>query len=162
MTDGAFSPGARAAIYALDDGRCIGCGRTDLSAQHRRGRQSGGTSLEDIGHPANGLPLCGGALAGVVGCHGWTERHPILGVLLGWRLLPDQPALGTPFWTRTWSWRAWTLVDGWPHHTYIDPDTELPNLTRHPNTHIPDRAGAVDLFRAARLTKTTTKSRRTA
>ena len=110
MTDvGAFNDAARAAIYLAGLDGCAGCGRTgDLSAQHRRARGIGGTSDVTIGHPANGVPLCGGQLAGVRGCHGWAERHPIDAELLGWRLAPGTPALGTPWWSQRWGmWLAW-------------------------------------------------------
>ena len=85
MTAGVFTPAARAAIYTAGLDRCAGCGRVADSAQHRRARGMGGTSDVTIGHPANGVPLCGGQLAGVLGCHGWTERHPRAAELLGWR-----------------------------------------------------------------------------
>lgn len=104
MSDpGAFNDHARAAIYEAGGQRCIGCGRTDITAQHRRARGMGGTSDVSKGHPANGVPLCGD---GVRGCHGWAERHPREAELLGWRLAPGTPALGAPFYTRH-GWRAW-------------------------------------------------------
>lgn len=128
VTDGAFNPAARAAIYTAGLDRCAGCGRPDLSAQHRRGRGMGGTSDVTIGHPANGVPLCGGALAGVMGCHGWAERHPLDAELLGWRLSPGTPALGAPWYCHPWQgWRAWVEVDGMPHTAYVDVD-ELDRL----------------------------------
>ena len=109
MSAGAFNPAARAAIYEAGLGRCAGCGRPADSAQHRRARGMGGTTDVTIGHPANGVPLCGGALAGVRGCHGWAERNPVDAELLGWRLAPGAPALGTPFYVLPWAgWRAWT------------------------------------------------------
>lgn len=107
---GVFNPAARAAIYEAGLGRCAGCGRPADSAQHRRARGMGGTSDVTIGHPANGVPLCGGALAGVRGCHGWAEAHPRDAELLGWRLEPGAPALGTPFYVSAWrGWRAWAV-----------------------------------------------------
>ena len=111
MTAGVFTPAARAAIYTAGLDRCAGCGRVADSAQHRRARGMGGTSDVTIGHPANGVPLCGGQLAGVLGCHGWTERHPRAAELLGWRLAPGAPALGAPFYVHAWGgWRAWEEV----------------------------------------------------
>lgn len=110
MTDaGAFNDKARAAIYLATLDRCAGCGRAgDLSAQHRRARGMGGTSDVSIGHPANGVALCGGQLAGVRGCHGWAERNPVLAELLGWRLAPGDEALGSPFYGHPWrAWLAW-------------------------------------------------------
>lgn len=121
MTAGVFNPAARAAIYLAGLDRCAGCGRPADSAQHRRARGMGGTSDVSIGHPANGVPLCGGQLAGVLGCHGWTERNPVLAELLGWRLPPGAPALGTPFYVLAWAgWRAWAEVDGCPSIVYVD------------------------------------------
>lgn len=119
MSDGSFSPGARAAIYEVGGGRCIGCGNTNLSAQHRHARGKGGTSRAVIGSPANGLPLCGGALAGVTGCHGFAEHHPDIARLLGWRV--DGDPTGVPFWTR-FGWYAWVQEnDGCWLVAYVDP-----------------------------------------
>jgi hypothetical protein len=101
---GVFSPAARAAIIELGHGRCIGCGRPDVTCQHRRARGMGGTSDVTIGHPANGVPLCGD---GVRGCHGWTESRPHDATLLGWRLLPGESALEAPFFDRVYGWRRW-------------------------------------------------------
>lgn len=105
MTDaGVFSPAARAAIIEAGSGRCVGCGRHDVTTQHRRARGMGGTSDVTIGHPANGVPLCGD---GVRGCHGWTEHNPTDGALLGWRLVTGEAALETPWWDRLLGWRRW-------------------------------------------------------
>lgn len=73
----------------------------------------GGTSTLTIGHPANGVPLCGD---GVRGCHGWAERHPDDAALLGWRLRPGQEAVGSPWWNRAYGgWVAWLVEDdGFP------------------------------------------------
>lgn len=118
MLAGVFNPAARAAINELGHGRCIGCGRPDITAQHRRARGMGGTSDVAIGHPANGVPLCG---SGTSGCHGWTEHHPADALLLGWRLAPSQPALGAPFWDRVYRWRAWSLDEtGFLGAEYVD------------------------------------------
>jgi hypothetical protein len=137
--DGSFNPAARAAIYEIGQQRCLGCGRTDLTAQHRRARGMGGTSDVSIGHPANGVPLCGD---GVRGCHGWAETHRHDSRLLGWLLEPQQPAVGTPFWSRIWNWRAWHVDDdGFPSVVYVD-EPELDRLD--------DRLAALDRFRLAR------------
>jgi 5-methylcytosine-specific restriction protein A len=124
---GEFNPKARAAIYEIGQGRCIGCGRSDLTAQHRRPRGMGGTSEVSIGHPANGVPLCGD---GVRGCHGWAEKNRTDALLLGWLLGPHEPAVGTPFWSRIWGWRAWHVddEDGFPSVVYVDEDEDLEDL----------------------------------
>jgi hypothetical protein len=104
MTAGVFGPDARAAILEAGHGRCVGCGRPDVTTQHRRARGMGGTSDVTIGHPANGVPLCGD---GVRGCHGWTEHHPTDAALLGWRLVAGELALEAPWWDRVYGWRRW-------------------------------------------------------
>lgn len=107
---GVFNPTARAAILELGHGRCLGCGRPDVTTQHRRGRRMGGTSDLAIGHPANGVPLCGD---GVRGCHGWAEHHPTDARLLGWALAPGEHPLEAPFYCRLYGWRRWAEeVDG--------------------------------------------------
>ena len=126
VSESAFNDRARAAIYEIGQGRCIGCGRTDLTAQHRRARMMGGRhgkAAAVSGHPANGVPLCGD---GVRGCHGWAESHRHDARLLGWLLEEHQPALGTPFWSRIWGWRAWAEdEDGCPVVVYVDEDEDL-------------------------------------
>ena len=155
MTDaGAFNDKARAAIYLAGLDGCAGCGRTgDLSAQHRRARGMGGTSDVAIGHPANGVPLCGGQLAGVRGCHGWAERNPRDAELLGWRLAPGAPALGSPWWSQRWAaWLAWdehieTYADDvlrTPVVRLVDLELEL-DLDRRP-----EREAALERMRLAR------------
>lgn len=140
MTGGAFNDRARAAIYEVGGGRCIGCGRTDLTAQHRRARGMGGTSDVQIGHPANGVPLCGD---GVRGCHGWAEKNRDDARLLGWLLEPQQAAVGTPFWSRLWGWRAWHVdEDGFPSVVFVDPEEDLDRPE--------ERAAAVERYRVAR------------
>lgn len=116
MSDGAFGQPAREAIYEAADQRCIGCGRSDLTAQHRRARGMGGTSEVSIGHPANGVALCG---SGTVGCHGFAEHNPTAATLLGWRLVHGQPAIGSPFWQRLYGWRAWAADDDDPMRPYV-------------------------------------------
>lgn len=98
----------------------------------------GGTSDVTVGHPANGLPLCG---SGTWGSHGWTEGHPRMAALLGWRLVSGQDALGSAFWTR-FGWRKWVEVDGCPVVAYVDPDEDLDEL--------PAREEAVQAYLAAR------------
>lgn len=106
---GVFNAHARAAILELGHGRCLGCGRPDVTTQHRRPRGMGGTSDVAIGHPANGVPLCGD---GVRGCHGWAEHHPTDARLLGWALAPGEHALTAPFWDLLYGWRRWAEEDG--------------------------------------------------
>lgn len=133
---GVFNDQARAAIYHLGDSRCIGCGRSDITAQHRRARGMGGTTDVAIGHPANGVPLCG---SGTVGCHGWTEHHPTDAELLGWRLAPGAPAIGTPFWDRLYGWRAWTADLA---VAYVDAEEDLDRRS--------DRLAALARYQATR------------
>lgn len=141
MPAGAFSPATRAAIYQVNDGRCIGCGRTDLTAQHRRARGMGGNRDPLIAAAPNGVPLCG---SGTTGCHGWTERHPLPAELLGWRLVGMQDALEEPFWTR-FGWRRWMSTrladdqDDFYTVGYVDID----ELDRYPL-----RVDAVDVYRS--------------
>lgn len=113
---GDFSPAARAAILERSMGRCAGCGTTTgLTIQHRRARRMGGTSNTAIGHPANGIALCG---SGTTGCHGWTEAHPTAAALLGWRLEPGDDPTDVPYWDHVWdSWRC-ASADG--SHAHID------------------------------------------
>lgn len=143
---GAFNDAARAAIYRATLDRCAGCGRPDLSAQHRRARGMGGTSDVTIGHPANGVALCGGAMAGVLGCHGWAERHPIEAELLGWRLASGTPALGAPFYAYPWAdaWLRWVLADDGT------PVVEFCDLEGGEVDRLDDRLAAVAVMRAAR------------
>lgn len=91
----------------------------------------GGTRDTLIGHPANGIPLCG---SGTTGCHGWVEAHPTDGVLFGWRLPPGLPAIGAPFWDRVYGWRAWNMDLGL---VFVD-ETDLDNVA--------DRLAAVGRF----------------
>jgi hypothetical protein len=143
--DGTFNPAARATILEAGHGRCVGCGAPDVSCQHRRARGMGGTTSVTIGHPANGVPLCGGALAGVRGCHGWAEHQPTDAALLGWRLLPGEDPLVAPWWDRVYGWRRWVVEpDGFVSLVFVDPETELDRL--------PLRANALARFRVARLT----------
>lgn len=124
---GEFNPRARAAIYEIGMQRCIGCGRTDITCQHRRPRGMGGTSNIAIGHPANGVPLCGD---GVRGCHGWAEKNRIDSTLLGWLLEPQQEALGTPFWSRIWGWRSWGEDEtGFPFMNLLYEPEDVDRLT---------------------------------
>jgi len=148
MTDvGAFNDKARAAIYLAGLDGCAGCGRPADSAQHRRARGMGGTSDVTIGHPANGVPLCGGQLAGVLGCHGWAERNPVDAELLGWRLAPGAPALGSPWWCERWgAWLAWeeepeaelgdgTILPACPVVRFVAED-ELDRITERADAHV--------------------------
>lgn len=80
----------------------------------------GGTSSVSIGHPANGVALCGD---GVRGCHGWAERHRGRALLLGWALDHATDALGSPWWHTGWGWRAWVEdpEDRFVGVVYVDP-----------------------------------------
>lgn len=147
---GDFTPGARAAIKLAGLDRCAGCRRLDLSAQHRHPRSMGGTSDPLIGHPANGVPLCGGALAGVLGCHGWAERHRADAQLLGWALPDGAPIYGTPWYAAAWDpdgrgevWVEWVDVDGWPFVRLLFVD--LGDVDR-----VEERRAAVARMRVAR------------
>lgn len=121
---GAFSAAARAAIYEASGHRCAGCGAPDITAQHRRARQMGGTSNEAIRSPANGVALCG---SGTTGCHGWAEGNPAYGELLGWVLRSGVEAEGAPYWTR-FGWVAWQIEDdGFPSITGVY-DADLDRL----------------------------------
>jgi len=100
----------------------------------------GGTDEVSIGHPVNGVPLCG---SGTTGCHSWAEANPVDAELLGWRLAPGQPAVGTPFWSRGWGWRAWHLdADDFPSVVYVDEEEDLDRRD--------ERAAALARFRQAR------------
>lgn len=136
--DGSFSDATRAAIYEAGGQRCIGCGRTNITAQHRTARGRGGTSGAAailIARAANGLPLCGD---GVRGCHGWTESNPEWAVLLGWRVLSGTDPEHAPFWTR-FGWQRWTYIEGDPFVAYVDVEEDL--------DRVPDRLRAVEEFR---------------
>lgn len=135
--DGSFSDAARAAIYQVGSGRCIGCGRPDLTAQHRTARGMGGTSRTEIGMAVNGVPLCGD---GIRGCHGWTESNPEWGELLGWRVLAGTDPEPVPFWTR-FGWQRWVMIDGLPFVAYVDEVEDLDNVE--------ERGRAVAEFRRA-------------
>lgn len=146
---GVFSPAARAAIIELGHGRCLGDGRPDVTTQHRRARGMGGTSNVTIGHPANGVPLCGD---GVRGCHGWAEHNPTDARLLGWALAPGEDALAAPFYDHVYGWRRWAQEDGtkvtdgrrppFVFTVYVD---ELEDLDRRE-----ERAAALARYRLAR------------
>lgn len=104
MKPGEFSPEARAAIYEAAGYRCVGCGNNQpLTCQHRIARGMGGTSNNLIGHPSNGVALCG---SGTTGCHGWTEAHPKHAGALGWRVSRHEDPGLIPWWTQ-YGWRCW-------------------------------------------------------
>jgi hypothetical protein len=138
--DGSFSDATRAAIYMVGSGRCIGCGRPDLTAQHRSARGKGGTSGAAalvLASAANGVPLCGD---GVRGCHGWTEANPEWAELLGWRVPSWQHPADAPFWTR-FAWGRWVMVEGCPAVAYVDVEEDL--------DRVPERLAAVTEYRRA-------------
>lgn len=133
-TDGSFSDRTRATIYEVGGQRCIGCGRTDLSAQHRVGRGRGGTSGAAavlVARACNGVPLCGD---GVRGCHGWTESNPEWAELLGWRVPSGTDPADAPFWTR-FGWQRWVMIDGDWFVQYVDVEEDL--------DRVPERRAAV-------------------
>lgn len=134
--DGVFSPAARAAIIEAGHGRCVGDGRPDVTTQHRRARGMGGTSDVTIGHPANGVPLCGD---GVRGCHGWAEHNPDDAALLGWRLVAGELATVAPWWDRSYGWRRWT-PDGFLEYVDVVEDLD----------RVPERLAALERYRLAR------------
>lgn len=88
-SDGSFTTRTRALMYDRDDRRCVRCGRSikglrwSGSVQHRRARGAGGTSLEWVASPANGVASCG---SGTTDCHGWMEGHPDEAEAVGWRI----------------------------------------------------------------------------
>ena len=101
---GDFSDEARAAIYEAAGWRCVGCGNNSpLTCQHRIARGMGGTSNALIGHPTNGVALCG---SGSTGCHGWAEANPVHALDLGWRVNRHGIPHIVPWWTR-YGWRQW-------------------------------------------------------
>lgn len=121
MSAAAFSDRARAAIYEAGQGRCIGCGSAQVTAQHRQARRMGGSRLGELGQAVNGLPLCG---SGTTGCHGWAEHNPIDAELLGWRLVAGA-SYTQPWWHHLWGWRKWVLDEGGiPMVQYVD-ETEV-------------------------------------
>lgn len=124
MSAGEFSDAARAAIIEAGHGRCVGCGASDVTTQHRRARGMGGTSDRAVGSVANGVPLCGD---GVRGCHGWAEHNPTDAALMGWRLVAGEDAEEAPWWDRVYGWRVWHLEEGtgFPDLLYVDVDEDL-------------------------------------
>lgn len=120
LRPGEFSEAARQAIYQAGDFRCIGCGRTDLNTHHRRRRGMGGTSERLIGHPANGVPLCG---SGTVGCHAWAHSNHRDALQLGWNLPDDGDPFRIPFYDMRFGWRLWVLADDHcPLVAFVQPD----------------------------------------
>jgi hypothetical protein len=75
----------------------------------------GGTSSDAIGQAVNGVPLCG---SGTTGCHGWTEHHPLMADLLGWRLTNGRHY--TEPWYARDGWRRWVIIDGEPFTSYVE------------------------------------------
>ena len=75
---------AKKITRARSGGMCEICGRPAESWAHRRARSHGGLWI-----PANGLHLCG--LDSRFGCHGWTEQHPKMADIGGWRFVHRDP-----------------------------------------------------------------------
>jgi hypothetical protein len=65
-------------------GRRFGPGEEGMSAHHRRNRGRGGTDDPTINGLANLLAVCGGRMAGTVGCHGLIEANRDDAVSNGW------------------------------------------------------------------------------
>jgi hypothetical protein len=119
---GDFSAEARAAIMEAAGWRCVGCGNNaPLNCQHRIARGMGGTSNQLIGHPSNGVALCG---SGSTGCHGWTESNPTHALALGWRVSRHEDPMLVPWWTR-YGWRMW--LPDLSVVTLFDDDTRMLN-----------------------------------
>lgn len=60
--------------------RCEVCGGrlsavVEPTVHHRQPRGKGGTSRSDVHNLSNLLLLCGGAMGGIAGCHGWAEAN---------------------------------------------------------------------------------------
>lgn len=116
--DGAFTPATRALILDRDRRRCIRCGTAPgdqwpgLSIQHRIARGMGGTSDPLIGHPTNGITLCG---SGTTGCHGWVEHHPTEAQMFGYAL----PSTVWPVSVPVLTFAGWQMLtadgDAWLH-----------------------------------------------
>ena len=77
---GEFSKRTASVIFDRDHGRCFRCGEfvwsgergASWSLHHRRPRGAGGSSVDWVNLPSNGVILCG---TGTTGDHGWAESH---------------------------------------------------------------------------------------
>lgn len=114
--NGEFTHDTAMLIYTRDRERCFRCGvpcrpwerGRSWSIHHRRPRGSGGTSVDWVGLPSNGILLCG---TGTTGCHGWVESHREDARALGY-LVPLNGIMRSadvPIMKRDGSW--WRLSD---------------------------------------------------
>ena len=128
MSGGAFTPGVRAAILQVHPG-CVGCGQPVTDVHHRAPRRAGGTRRVEVGAPYNGLGLCSPH-------HAWAERHRATAGLLGWLL--HEPDPHAPFWTTSFGWLRWALLDDHPPPCWCITQTDPPG----PDAHAAARAFA--------------------
>lgn len=113
------SRSTRAAVYARDSWQCalahvpdLGPCLPSLSLQHRVPRGSGGSTVAWIDQAENLVTLCGD---GVLGHHGWVEKHredaQVLGLLVTHRRTSEdtyRAVLDTPVYVRGY----WFVPDG--------------------------------------------------
>ena len=110
MPGGAFTPGVRAAILQAHPG-CVGCGRPVTEVHHRAPRRAGGTRRAGSPH------------------HAWAERHRATARLLGWIL--HEPDPHAPFWTTSFGWLRWALLDDHPPPCWCITHTDPPGPDAH-------------------------------
>jgi hypothetical protein len=120
---------ARRVVTERAGGRCELCAATEpLTYAHRLNRSHGGPWA-----PSNACRLCG---SGTTGCHGWTEREPLLAYAGGWRIPYGDPrAPGeVPVWLAIWggTWPGWFLLADEGTYRPVDngPPPELPPWVR--------------------------------
>lgn len=78
-------------LMCRSGGRCELCGQlfsglVRPSRHHRLARGMGGTSDPEVHRLDRLMLICGGALAGVTGCHGYVEHHPTEAEANGWKV----------------------------------------------------------------------------
>lgn len=117
----------RAAVYARDGGRCLGCGATSpLNVQHRQARGMGGRHGAAVG-PSRAAPnlltLCG---SGTTGCHGWATMHPTSATTLGWSVPGYADAAAVPCYILDNGTRQWRNLNEDGSWSYVD--LREPNL----------------------------------
>ena len=115
MPGGAFTPGVRAAILQAHPG-CVGCGRPVTEVHHRAPRRAGGPRRVEVRATYKGIGK-------YYTNHAWDERNRATAGLLGWIL--HEPDPHAPFWTASFGWLRWALLDDHPPPcwciTYTDP-----------------------------------------